>query len=203
MKQTGVVLLAAGSAERYGHDKRLAAVTVATASDKSHAVAAEPMLLASIRTVRASGMPFIVVLRSGDLQWEQELDAMGVDWTTCPEAHKGMGYSLAAGVHATQHWDGWLIAMADMPFIHPATFQTLAESLNQHDRVRPVFVCPESGKLRGGHPLAFGKSCAFALMQCAGDEDAITALLSPPNKVHDIICADSGIIRDVDLPGDH
>lgn len=195
MKQTGVVLLAAGNSGHYGHDKRLISI--------SHGAGSEPALLASIRMVRTTGLPFIVVLRSGDLQWEQELDALEIDWTICPDAHKGMGYSLAAGVHATQHWDGWLVAMADMPFIQPATFHAVTESLNHHDIVQPVFICPESGKIRPGYPLGFARSCACALMQCAGDAEAITALLSAARNVHELICADSGIIRDVELSVSH
>ncbi|WP_430461469.1 nucleotidyltransferase family protein [Thalassolituus sp. LLYu03] len=194
MKQTGVVVLAAGSGERYGHDKRLAAVP----GKQGH----EPMLLATLRAVRASGLPFIVVLRSGDLQWEQELDAIGVDWIACPEAHKGMGHSLAAGVHATQHWDGWLIALADMPFIQPGTYRAVADALNQHRIVRPVLHNPVTNKRQPGHPVGFDKTCAFELLQCSGDQGARELLKHHASDVAELLCHDEGIVQDIDRPED-
>lgn len=194
MMQTGIVLLAAGSAERYGHDKRLASI--------GKGLEAAPMLLATIRAVRASGMPFVVVLRSGDHLWQQELDGMDVDWIASPEAHLGMGHSLAAGVHATQHWDGWLIALADMPFIQPSTFQSVAEALSRHKIVRPVFTSRDTGQRLRGHPVGFNRSCACDLMQCRGDEGARQLLAANPDDVHELLCSDEGIIHDVDRPDD-
>ena len=190
MKQTGVVILAAGLGERFGHDKRLASI----------GPQAEPMLLATIRSVRASGMPFVVVLRPGDHLWQQELDGMEVDWVASPEAHLGMGHSLAAGVHATQHWDGWLIALADMPYIQPATYQRVAEALNQHKIVRPVL--QRSGNPLNGHPVGFSRSYAWALIQCQGDEGARRLLADNPQDVYLLPLGDEGIVQDIDQPED-
>lgn len=193
MAQTGVVLLAAGNSERFGNDKRLAAV------DNGYQ---EPMLLATIRRIRATGLPLFVVLRPGDHQWEAALDELGIDWGTCPEASQGIGSSLAFGVHATQHWDSWLIAMADMPFIRSQTFRSLADTLQDHAIVRPVFPCPHSRRHSAGQPLGFQRAFAFELMQCQGESDAAALLQRHAGQVAEVLCDDEGILRDIDRPED-
>ncbi len=191
MAQTGVVLLAAGNSERFGNDKRLAVV------DNGYQ---EPMLLATIRSLRATALPLFVVLRPGDHQWEAALDDLGIDWGTCPEAKQGIGCSLAFGVHATQHWNSWLIAMADMPFIRPQTFRLLADTLQDHAIVRPVTPGPHSH--RHGQPLGFQRAFAFELMQSQGENDAAALLQRHAGQVTEVICDDEGILRDIDRPED-
>ncbi len=197
----GVILLAAGKSERFGGDKRLAEIRQPQGTQ-------QPMLLTTLQQIRASGLPLFVVLRPGDQQWGDALDKLSIDWGICPEAAQGMGHSLAFGVHATQHWNGWLIALADMPFIQPATYQRVATALNQHKIVRPVLqrtdtaTGADTGKTLDGHPVGFSRSYACALTQCQGDEGARRLLTDNPQDVYLLPLTDKGIVQDIDRPQD-
>lgn len=187
----GVILLAAGKSERFGGDKRLAAITL-----NGHT---QPMLLTTIQQIQASGLPLFVVLRPGDQQWGETLDKLNIDWGICPEAALGMGHSLAFGVHATQHWNGWLIALADMPFILSQTYRDLAAALKRHPIVRPYLTSqPETP----GQPVGFQQLFACQLMQCCGDSGARHLLRQHPDKVHAFFTSDQGILLDIDRHND-
>ena len=200
----GVILLAAGKSERFGGDKRLASIALPESAEP------QPMLFVTLQQICASGLPVFVVLRPGDQQWGDALDKLSIDWGICPEAAQGMGHSLAFGVHATQHWNGWLIALADMPFIQPATYQRVAAALHQHKIVRPVLqrAAPgtgtdtDSGKTLNGHPVGFSRNYACALIQCQGDEGARRLLADNPQDIYLLPLEDEGIVQDIDRPQD-
>ncbi len=194
MHTTGIILLAAGQSERYGNDKRLASITGRDGS--------QPMLLATLEHINASGLPVFVVLRPGDVQWEQELDQRGIEWGTCPDAALGMGHSLAFGVHATQHWQHWLIALADMPFVQPQTYRAIANALEQHAIVRPVVHEPTTGQHLPGQPVGFQQRFACELMRCTGDTGARDLLQRYAADVHALEVTDDGILHDIDCPED-
>ena len=45
------------------------------------------------------------------------------------QAERGMGATLAYGIALVEDWDSCLVCLADMPFIQPATYRTLAAAL--------------------------------------------------------------------------
>ena len=60
-----------------------------------------------------------------------------------------MGHTLAAGVAAAPDAAGWLIALADMPYIDPATYQAVIEALQTGASVaQPTY---NDGERRAGH----------------------------------------------------
>lgn len=188
----GVILLAAGKSERFGGDKRLAEIRQPQGTQ-------QPMLLTTLQQIHASGLPLFVVLRPGDQQWGDALDKLSIDWGICPEAAQGMGHSLAFGVHATQHWNGWLIALADMPFIHSQTYRQVADSLKQHAIVRPRL---QSQPEQPAHPVAFQRQFACELMACEGDHGARELLRKHCHQLFELLLDDPGIVRDIDQPQD-
>lgn len=106
----------------------------------------------------------------------------------------GMGDSIAAGVKNTPDWQGWLIALADMPFILPETFTAVANSLDTNIIARPVY------QQQAGHPVGFGADFRSELMSLHGDNGArslfqrVSPLMIPVN--------DAGVLRDIDKPDD-
>src|SRR6476469_1926348 len=102
------ILLAAGRGARFGGDKLLAPLVA-----QRHGVAAgTPLGVASAMHLVAEVPDSIAVVR--------------LRVAACAAAEDGMGASLAGGVVATRDADGWIVALADMPWISPATIGVVA-----------------------------------------------------------------------------
>jgi len=106
-----------------------------------------------------------------------------------------MGASLAWGVAQTRGADGWLIALADMPWIRPETLLAVAETVTG-----PSVIAAPVYQGRRGHPVAFGRDYGAALMALSGDEGARRLLAGFAREVVLLTCEDSGVVRDIDLP---
>ena len=140
---TGVtgILLAAGSARRFGAPKLLQALH----DDLPVAAVAAQTLARVLADTWA-------VVKPGDHALIEVFTELGLHIIENPRADEGMGTSLAAGVSAsvdtTTH--GWLIALADMPWIQPTTISALADRLeNGASIVAPLY------EGRRGHPVGF------------------------------------------------
>ena len=71
----------------------------------------------------------VVVLRAADHPLAPSFTAMGCTVAACADAAGGMGHSLAAGVRAAPGAAGWIVALADMPFIQPASHRAVVAAL--------------------------------------------------------------------------
>lgn len=178
------ILLAAGSASRFGGDKLLALLP-----DRSPiGVAALDHLAGAVDTV-------VAVVRPHDHALMAAYAARGARITTCWRAAEGMGVSLAWGVRAAPLAAGWVIALADMPWVQPATVARVAAALRQG---APV-AAPSCLGTRG-HPVGFAAACYTELTALVGDEGA-KAIVTRHQAVP-IETGDAGILRDVDTPRD-
>ncbi|EPL9569512.1 nucleotidyltransferase family protein [Providencia rettgeri] len=104
----------------------------------------------------------------------------------------GLGESIALGVKNTSHLEGWLIQLADMPYISSQLFISVANSLNQHSLVRPV--CNGLP----GHPVGISAKYYSELIQLTGDEGAKSILRH--NFVCELAIKDKSVIKDIDYP---
>jgi molybdenum cofactor cytidylyltransferase len=183
------VLLAAGRGRRFGGDK-LRAPLPHPALDMP---AGTPLGAASARHLQAALPDSIAVVRPGDAATAALLALTGVPIVECPNADEGMGASLACGVVATHDADAWIVALADMPWIAPATIRAVAQALREGaDIVAPAY--------RGerGHPVGFARRHFDALVALTGDAGAREVLLAHADIVTLIDVDDAGIVRDVD-----
>ena len=112
------ILLAAGASRRFGSDK----LTQSLPDGDLVAVRACRNLLAGTDSVLA-------VVRPGSERLAALLQAEGADVLICANAGQGMSASLVSGVRARPEAAGWLIALADMPWIAPTTIFKVAEAL--------------------------------------------------------------------------
>lgn len=181
MKIAGV-LLAAGNSTRFGADKL------------HHTLASgEAMGLRSARLVRSELDVCIAVIRDSDRLLGEELSRMGLSTILQPTPEAGMGNSLALGIRATEQADAWLIALADMPWIQPGTYQQVISSLhNDAPLVVPFF------NDKRGHPVGFSRRFREELMALDGDSGARRIIESHTHELHRIDVDDPGILRDVD-----
>ncbi|MCU1716613.1 NTP transferase domain-containing protein [Pseudomonas sp. 5P_3.1_Bac2] len=107
-------------------------------------------------------------------------------------ASTGLGQSLAAAVEASREAGAWLVVLADMPFIAPATYQQVLDGLAHASVSRAQW------QGRAGHPVAFASRHGQALMALSGDVGAKGLLRN--EQVHDVAVADPGVLWDVDEP---
>ncbi|MEJ2575988.1 MAG: NTP transferase domain-containing protein [Gammaproteobacteria bacterium] len=114
-----------------------------------------------------------------------------------PRADAGMGTSLAAGVSATAAAGGWLIALADMPWVCLETVRTLADRL----RDGASLVAPVCGGRRG-HPVGFAAHWRDQLTTLSGDAGARRLLAEHAAELVLEPTDDVGVLTDVDYPGD-
>jgi molybdenum cofactor cytidylyltransferase len=187
------VLLAAGRGLRFGGDKLLAPLPHAR---ETVAVAAS-LGAAAARNLARALPESVAVVRAGEPRRADALRAAGLRVVECARADEGRGASLACAVAATRDADGWVVALADMPWIAPATITAVADALTAGaDIAAPAF--------RGarGHPVAFWRRHYAALAALAGDEGARSIVESNRDALALIAVDDPGVLADVDTPGD-
>ncbi|CAI0866249.1 nucleotidyltransferase family protein [Serratia marcescens] len=185
---TGIVITAAGRGERFiqagGQGNKLnAGFADATGEQRS-------LFEHTLRQALASGLPVQVVTRPDNLPVLAACAAKQVPVTLLASA--GLGDSIAAGVAATPHWQGWLIHLADMPFVNAEVFRQVVDALRQHPIVRPCYA------QQPGHPVGFSARLRKPLCQLRGDNGARELLQGA--AVHLLPLEHPGVVRDIDLP---
>ena len=186
MRHIAGVLLAAGRGRRFGGQKLLAPLADGV-----------PLGVAAATSLHAAVTDVVAVVHPADLELVQRLAATGVRIVECPQAEAGMGVSLAAGVAATADAGGWLIALADMPYIRPDTIRQLAAVLA--DGAALVAPCYRGER---GHPVGFGAEFGPALRALQGDRGARDLLARHADRLQCLEVDDPGVLRDVDSAAD-
>jgi molybdenum cofactor cytidylyltransferase len=187
------ILLAAGRGARFGGAKLLAALPSA-----SHGVSAGTAVgVASCQHLIAALPSVIAIVRPGDSMLADALRATGAQVVECARADEGMGASLACGVGAASGADGWVVALADMPWIAPASIAAVVDALQAG-----AGIAATSHIGVRGHPVGFAQMHYAELSGLSGDEGAKSILAMHRDSVQLIEVADSGVLRDVDAPAD-
>jgi len=183
------ILLAAGKASRFGGDKLLAPL----ASQRKPQTGTEPVGVVAARNLLAALPDSIAVVRPHDTALSAVLSAAGMRITVCENASDGMGASLACGVAAAAEADGWVIALADMPWIRPAPIRLVVDAIASGGDIA-------APSLRGarGHPVGFARANREALMLLTGDAGARSLIDRNAARVTWIDVDDEGVLRDVD-----
>ncbi len=178
----GVLLLAAGQSRRFGSDKRAAKLPDG-----------RTLLQTSIASIQAAGLPLLVCLpAAGTAAAQPDIDA---DTYYCANAEKGIGATIADAITQLAGWDATLIALADMPFIRPETFTTVAAASASDRIVAPYYN-------RRGHPVSFGSDFYADLAQLKGDSGARAIISCHEKKLLCVAVEDPGIHQDIDRPED-
>jgi molybdenum cofactor cytidylyltransferase len=180
------LLLAAGRGQRFGTDKRLHLLP----DGRPMAVAAAAHLAQACRRC-------LVVIGPHDDHLARLLAAQGFATVRCPEASAGMGHSLAAGVRASADAPGWVVALADMPFIHPTSHHAVAQALRAG-----ASLAASSYHGQRGHPVGFASTWREPLSQLTGDQGGKQLLRAHADQL--LLCPteDPGVLRDIDRPDD-
>jgi molybdenum cofactor cytidylyltransferase len=180
------ILLAAGASTRFGSDKLLHALPGGT-----------PIAVAAARSLFEALPESVAVVRSPSSRLAQALRAEGLRIAVCRDASEGMGRSLAAGVRATPDASGWVVALADMPFVRPATIRAVAGHIDGG-----AVVAAPAYRGERGHPVGFASSLGADLQTLRGDAGAREMLIAHPDWVTLFAVDDPGILRDIDTQAD-
>lgn len=158
--------------------------------------AGDPIVVAAARNLQIAVERTLAIVRPPHHPHQAELHDLlrneGCELVICEHAASGMGASLACGVQASANADGWIVALADMPAIEPASIGAVVQALRAgHATVAPAY------KGRRGHPVGFAARCLADLIACHGDRGAHGVLEKFPPHLLDV--DDDGILIDIDL----
>lgn len=180
------ILLAAGLGRRFGSDKLLHRLPDGT-----------PMAVAAAASLRAACERVVAVVRPHHEALAVLLAQAGCEIVPCPQAHLGMGASLAAGVRGAADAQGWVVALGDMPFITPGSHQAVVARLREG-----ACLAATQYLSRRGHPVGFALEWFPQLAALTGDQGG-KAILDGHGQAL-VLCPvdDPGVIRDIDRPED-
>jgi len=180
------LLLAAGSATRFGSDK--------LQHPLPHGVS---IAVQAARHLKAEVPRVIAAVRPDGLATARALAAEGCEVVVCERAADGMGASLACAARAAGAVDGYLVALADMPFVRRSTIAAVREALE-----RGALLAAPYWRARRGHPVAFAGRLRGELEALAGDEGARRVLDAHAAALVKVPVGDPGAVRDIDQPSD-
>jgi len=178
------ILLAAGASVRFGHRKLLRPLACGT-----------PVGIAAARNLLRGCGSALAVVRPDDKDLAALLRAEGLEVIVAERASSGMGASLAAGVLAAPDANGWLIALADMPWLAPDTIRALVSMLNDG-----ATLAAPGYDGRRGHPVGFGRAFQDELINLTGDAGARALVRNNAGQLQLFACDDPGVLMDVDTP---
>jgi molybdenum cofactor cytidylyltransferase len=180
------ILLAAGASKRFGSDKLM------------HSLAGQTTVATTaLANLRAAIPHVIAVVRPGTAKLEHLLSEGGATVILCANADEGMGASLATAVRASGEVAGWVIALADMPYVRPETIAAISASLADGAAI----VAPTYRGARG-HPVGLSARFRAQLEALRGDEGARALLKEHAGLVKLIEVNDPGVCRDIDTLSD-
>jgi len=180
------LLLAAGSASRFGSDK--------LRHELPHGVS---IAVQSARHLKLELPRVVAVVRPGSDELAQALTAEKCEVVTCHNAAEGMGASLACAARAAGEADGYLIALADMPFLRRTTIAAVREAL-----VAGAPLAAPYFRARRGHPVGLSRRFFQELLALRGDEGAKHVIAVNEKLMVKIPVGDPGALRDIDRPED-
>jgi molybdenum cofactor cytidylyltransferase len=178
------ILLAAGNSSRFGSDKLLHRLADGT-----------PMAIAAARTLHKVCVRCVAVLRPEQRQLGELLEAEGYIVHYSAKVQQGMGHSLATAVQSEPGAAGWLVALADMPFVDPVTASLVIYALRGGASLAAPFF-----EGRRGHPVGFSNAWFSQLASLQGDQGARSLLAENRAAISQVPCDDRGILTDIDTP---
>ncbi|SFF87784.1 molybdenum cofactor cytidylyltransferase [Novosphingobium sp. CF614] len=175
------VVLAAGSATRFGGDKLSAPLD------------GQPLLFHAIRAARAAPVSRVIVVARPGLETGAWAGAPAVEVVRLASA--AMADSLKAGIAAAGAADGAFVFLGDMPAVPHQEAARLAGLLGR------AYAALPRHEGRPGHPVLLSAQAFPDIARLAGDEGAGRLLRARADVVFDD-CPDPAIHLDVDLPED-
>ena len=151
----------------------------------------------SARHLRTGVERIVAVVKPGASDLEKRLKEENCEVVVCDNAAEGMGASLACAARQAGKADGYLVALADMPFVRPSSIAAVRAAL---EGGAPL--CAPYFRARRGHPVGIAGRFHEQLLALKGDEGARALLVEHEKSLVKIAVGDPGVIRDIDRPED-
>lgn len=185
------ILLAAGFSLRFGSTNKL----LQCLPD------GRPIALASAENLIKAIPVSIAVLRPKNKDLTELLINVGLNIVFCTEYNQEMADSLATGIRFSVNFeaanDGFVIALADMPYIQTETIVAVANKVADGASI----VIPTYQNQRG-HPVGFSAKFRSELENLQGDEGARSIIKRYTDELLLLPTDDAGILVDIDTPND-
>lgn len=185
MKPVVALVLAAGFSRRFGEDKRWTVLR-----------SGKPMIEQVLAHIAAAQISAYVVLRADDPHRSSHAWSVPTLVVAAEDASRGLGASIAAAARQLPDDQPILICLGDLPYIKPETYRAIADALDAHALVVPVF------RGQHGHPVGFGAHFLPELRHLDGDSGAKEILLRHRDQVVEIQVDDAGALHDIDTVAD-
>ncbi len=185
------ILLAAGFSRRFGEENKL---LQCLPDGRAMALASAQHLLKALPVS-------VAVLRPEDNALAALLTHAGLAVIHCEQDAQHMSDSLRTAVRYSASLeaanDGFVIALADMPYIAPKTIGLVA----QHVQSGASIVVPTFEGQRG-HPVGFSAKLRSDFAQIRGDEGARSIIKQHAQALVLLPTNDAGILIDIDTKAD-
>lgn len=185
------ILLAAGFSLRFGSTNKL----LQCLPD------GRPIALVSAENLIKAIPVSIAVLRPKNKDLTDLLINAGLNIVFCTEDNQEMADSLAIGIRFSVNFeaanDGFVIALADMPYIQTETIVAVANKVADGASI----VIPTYQNQRG-HPVGFSAKFRSELENLQGDEGARSIIKRYTDELLLLPTDDAGILVDIDTPND-
>ena len=185
------ILLAAGFSRRFGSADKLL----------QRLPDGRPLALASAENLIKSIPVSIAVLRPENKALAELMLNAGLRVVFCSENDEEMADSLATAIRFSASFevanDGFVIALADMPYIQSETIVAVANQVaNGASIVIPTY------QNQHGHPVGFSAKFRSELENIHGDEGARSIIKRYDDELELLPTDDAGILVDIDTPND-
>lgn len=188
------VILAAGASQRFGAHKLSQSMTIAGRE--------KPLVVHTLQQWLEVFANCVLVVRPADQDLTDALTALTSSQLACVhlvaagQASSGMAFSLQAGIAETAAAPGWLIGLADMPWVPTEILQRLKQAVESGASLVAPFY-----QGRRGHPVGFARQWYSQLMSLQGDRGA-RDILQKHADLEQLVCDSPDILRDIDTPAD-
>lgn len=184
----GIIIVAAGQGRRFTQAGGEGNKLLAAFADRQGNV--RPLFAHTLLAAQKSQLPLCVVTRPERSEIRHYCQQAAIPLVLVDNTR--LGESIAAGVRRMCHWQGWIVHLADMPFVTETLFQQVAERMVAEGIIRPVW------RGRPGHPVGFGRDTFTALSALTAEEGARGLLKEFPVTTFEV--DDEAVVRDIDLP---
>jgi len=182
------ILLAAGQSTRFGSHKLLYPLPDSNI----------PIALQAAQTLIKVLPHSVAVVRKDDHALKTLLSYTGIEVVENPQPNSGISSSIRCGINALQpNSTGWVIALADMPYIPDTIIWQVANAVRQGE-----LICAPLYNNQRGHPVGFSVKMTEKLLDLQGDQGANQLINEHGRQLKVLNVNDKSVLQDVDQLSD-